>query len=138
MTSVVSSLSHWLGIVFQLLLKTEEDDEKSVASVSAVLFFVLALQTGLTGLEKDRRFHQIAKNFCLLMTAILHFIHSMVQPVLMSLSASRSSNKNSHLRALSICLLLVMAPSVLVSLLWYHFKVLSRFILNSQHQFNYS
>jgi len=98
MTSIVSSLSHWFGVFFQIVLKTEDDEEKSVASVSAVLFFVLALQTGLTGMESEKRFHQICKNLCLLLTAILHFIHSMVQPVLMSLSASRSSNKSSHLR----------------------------------------
>ena len=132
MTSIVSSLSHWFGVVFQVLettiflignrlppsqiiLKTEDDEEKSVASVSAVLFFVLALQTGLTGMEGEKRFQQvltnrdalylylisifqICKNLCLLLTAVLHFIHSMVQPVLMSLSASRSSNRASHIR----------------------------------------
>ena len=84
--------------IFQLVLKTEDDEDKSVASVSAVVFFVLALQTGLTGMESEKRFHQICKNLCLLLTAILHFIHTMVRPVLMSLSASRSSNKYSHLR----------------------------------------
>jgi len=122
MTSVVSSVSHMLGIVFQLILKTEDDDDKSVASVSAVLFFVLALQTGLTGMESEKRFHQICKNLCLLLTAILHFIHSMVQPILMSLSASRSSNRSSHYRALSICLFLIVAPSLLVYTLWLYFK----------------
>eukprot|EP00092_Neocalanus_flemingeri_P039584 GFUD01043105.1.p1 GENE.GFUD01043105.1~~GFUD01043105.1.p1 ORF type:complete len:702 (+),score=203.16 GFUD01043105.1:180-2285(+) len=122
MTSIVSSLSHWFGVVFQIILKTEDDEEKSVASVSAVLFFVLALQTGLTGMDSEKRFNQICKNLCLLLTAILHFIHSMAQPVLMSLSASRSSNRSSHLRALSICLFLVLAPSVLVYALWLNFK----------------
>merc|ERR1712013_703624 len=117
MTSIVSNMSHWLGVLFQLILKIEDDEDKSVASVSAVLFFVLALQTGLTGMESERRFHQICKNLCLLLTAILHFIHSMVQPVLMSLSASRSSNKYSHIRALSICLFLVLAPTLLVYVL---------------------
>lgn len=123
MTSIVSTISHWFGIVFQMLLKTEDDDEKSVASVSAVLFFVLALQTGLTGMDSEKRFQQICKNLCLLLTAVLHFIHSMVQPVLMSLSASRSSNRASHVRALSICLFLLLAPSLLVFLLWTHFTL---------------
>ena len=77
MTSIVSSLSHWFGVVFQVLetivffidnrlsphsqiiLKTEDDEDKSVASVSAVLFFVLALQTGLTGMEGEKRFQQV-------------------------------------------------------------------------------
>ena len=73
MTSIVSTLSHWFGVVFQvsvppvhwyysprqMILRTEDDEEKSVASVSAVLFFVLALQTGLTGMESEKRFHQV-------------------------------------------------------------------------------
>ena len=41
MTSVVSTLSHWLGAVFQAVLAAEAEEDKSVASVSAVLFFVL-------------------------------------------------------------------------------------------------
>ena len=98
MTSVVSTISHWLGLVFQLILSQESEEEKSVASVSAVLFFVLALQTGLTGLDSEKRFQQICKNLCLLVTAILHFVHTMVQPVLMSISASRNTNKSSHCR----------------------------------------
>ena len=141
MTSVVSTLSHWLGLVFQLVLAAEHEEDKSVASVSAVLFFVLALQTGLTGMESEKRFQQILKNLCLLLTAILHFVHSTVQPVLMSISASRSNNKSSHVRvralfnvniinikcsmfqALSICLFLVLAPTSMIFLLWHHFNM---------------
>jgi len=123
MTSVVASLSHWFGAVFQVILKTDDDEEKSVASVSAVLFFVLALQTGLTGMESEKRFHQICKNLCLLLTAILHFVHSMVQPVLMSLSASRNTNRSIHVRALSICLFLAVSPVILLCLLWQNFNM---------------
>jgi len=123
MTSIVATLSHWFGAVFQAILKTEDDDEKSVASVSAVLFFVLALQTGLTGMDSEKRFHQICKNLCLLLTAILHFIHSMVQPVLYTLSASRNGNKSIHIRALLICVFLVVSPAALLYFLWQSFTV---------------
>merc|ERR1712066_241856 len=123
MTSVISSISHWLGLIFQMMLSADSEEEKSVASVSAVLFFVLALQTGLTGMESEKRFQQICKNLCLLLTAILHFIHTMVQPVLMSISASRNTNKTQHFRALAICLFLVVAPSVLILTLWQNFQV---------------
>jgi len=120
---VVSTISHWLGLVFHLILSAESEEEKSVASVSAVLFFVLALQTGLTGMESEKRFQQICKNLCLLLTAILHFVHTMVQPVLMSISASRNTNKTQHFRALAICLFLLVAPSVLIVTLWKYFQV---------------
>ena len=49
-------------------------------------------------MESEKRFQQICKNLCLLLTAILHFVHTMVQPVLMSISASRNTNKSSHFR----------------------------------------
>ena len=51
----------------------ENEEEKSVASVSAILFFILALQTGLTSLEPEKRFSRICKNLCLLLTGKSHF-----------------------------------------------------------------
>jgi E3 ubiquitin-protein ligase RNF139 len=47
---------------------TEED--RSMGTVSAILFFILALQTGLTGLDPDSRLIRLAKNTCLLFTAM--------------------------------------------------------------------
>lgn len=75
MTSIVSTLCHYVGAFFHMVLKADSADaeeEKSVASVSAVLFFVLALQTGLTSLEPDKRFARLCKNLCLLLTALFH------------------------------------------------------------------
>ena len=69
--SVVSKLCHYVGSFFHLLLSnaaSENEEEKSVASVSAILFFILALQTGLTSLEPEKRFSRICKNLCLLLT----------------------------------------------------------------------
>ena len=44
------TLNVWLNdICLQKILSSDTDEEKSLASVSAVLFLVLALQTGLTG-----------------------------------------------------------------------------------------
>ena len=47
--SVVSKVCHYVGSFFHYLLanSTENEEEKSVASVSAILFFILALQTGM-------------------------------------------------------------------------------------------
>lgn len=79
MTSVVS---------FQILLI--EDEDKNFGTVSGILFCILALQTGLTGLEPEKRFVRLCRNFCLLFTALLHIIHSVLNPLLMSLSASHN------------------------------------------------
>ena len=76
--SVVSKLCHYVGSFFHLMLLSnataENEEEKSVASVSAILFFILALQTGLTSLEPEKRFSRICKNLCLLLTGKSHLI----------------------------------------------------------------
>lgn len=73
-----------------MLLLNEEDDDKSIGTVSAILFYILALQTSLTSLEPEKRFVRLCRNFCLLFTAVLHFVHNLVNPILMSLSASHN------------------------------------------------
>ena len=69
------------------------------------------------------RFARLCKNLCLLLTALFHFIHNMVSPVLMSLSASHNYNSRKHVRALFICAFLVFAPIMLMLYLWQTFAV---------------
>ncbi|XP_014241771.1 protein TRC8 homolog [Cimex lectularius] len=125
MTSVVSYLSHYIGRFVQWILLTDDEDDKSIGTVSAILFYILALQTGLTSLEPEKRFIRLCRNFCLLFTAILHFIHNIVNPLLMSLSASHNPALHKHVRALMVCLFLMLYPVGLVSYLWYHQPVSS-------------
>ena len=132
MTSIVSSLSHWFGVVFQVQLfllfrkscsaSSDHPQDRGRRREVCSFSFGRALLCPCSSNRADRdgggeeisagpqrlkpNFHQksfvqICKNLCLLLTAVLHFIHSMVQPVLMSLSASRSSNRASHVR---VCL----------------------------------
>jgi len=121
MTSVISLISHAIGLVFQNMLKLD-DSEKSFASVSAILFFILALQTGLPDLTPEKRFYQLCKNGCLLLTAVLHYVHSLVDTTLVSL-ASSTNNKNKHIRGLFVCLCLLVFPVVLLVSLWSRFTV---------------
>lgn len=118
MTSVVSYASHYVGVAFQMVLLTSEDDDRSMGTVCAILFFILAEQSGLTVMEGEKRFVRLCRNFCLLFTAMLHFIHNMVNPVLMSLSASCNPALYRHARALLVCCLLVLLPAALLYLLW--------------------
>lgn len=53
-TSIVSFMCNNIGRFFQWVLLTEEND-KNIGTVSAILFYILALQTGLTGLEPEKR-----------------------------------------------------------------------------------
>lgn len=118
MTSIVSYICHYIGSFFQWILLTEDDDDKSIGTVSAILFYILALQTGLTGLDPEKRFIRLGRNFCLLFTALLHFVHNIVNPLLMSLSASHNPSLHRHVRALSVCTFLILFPTSLLAYLW--------------------
>ncbi|XP_074641091.1 protein TRC8 homolog [Tubulanus polymorphus] len=123
MTSVVSVVTQNIGLLFAAYVGSENEEGQNMGTVSAILFFILALQTGLTGLHPDMRILRLFRNFCLLSTAILHFVHSMVNPILMSLSASRSTSVKKHFRALSMCAFLVVFPSWLLRHLWEEYSV---------------
>lgn len=119
MTSVISIICHYIGKMFQwFLISCDNDEEKSLGTVSAVLFYILALQTGLTSLSPDKRFIRLCRNLCLLVTALLHFLHNIVSPILMSLSAARNPSRKRHTRALAVCVFLIAAPIALLTYLW--------------------
>ncbi|XP_068156074.1 protein TRC8 homolog isoform X2 [Drosophila tropicalis] len=119
MTGVISMICHYIGRGFQWYLLTyDNDEEKSLGTVSAVLFYILALQTGLTSLSPDKRFVRLCRNLCLLVTALLHFLHNIVSPILMSLSAARNPSRKRHVRALSVCAFLILMPLTLLYYLW--------------------
>lgn len=123
MTSVISYICHYIGAFFQWILQTEDQDDKSIGTVSAILFYILALQTGLTELEPEDRFVRLCRNFCLLFTALLHFIHNIVNPLLMSLSASHNPALHRHVRALCVCSFLIAYPTILLVYLWTHLQL---------------
>ena len=118
MTSIISIICHYIGKAFQIFLISEEDEDKSIGTVSAILFYILSLQTGLTTLQPDKRFVRLCRNMCLLITALLHFLHNMVSPILMSLSASHNPSRKRHTRALLVCVFLLSAPIALLVTLW--------------------
>ena len=124
MTSIISYICHYIGCFSQRVLLTEDDDdEKSIGTVSAVLFYILALQTGLTSLDREKRLVRLCRNFCLLFTAVLHFVHNIVNPLLMSLSASHNPAVHRHVRALAVCVVLIIFPVSLLVFLWSHFTI---------------
>ncbi|KAJ1525254.1 hypothetical protein ONE63_010078 [Megalurothrips usitatus] len=118
MTSVVSYLCYYLGCLFQWALLAEEDEEKPIGTVSAMLFYVLALQAGLTSCDPDKRLVRLSRNICLLFTALLHFVHNYVHPLLLSLSASHNPALHRHLRALGVALFIIVFPVTLLIFLW--------------------
>lgn len=59
MTSVISSISHEIGSSIQWFLSSEAPEDRGIGTVSAILFFILALQTGITGMEPEKRFQRL-------------------------------------------------------------------------------
>ncbi|KAJ8394626.1 hypothetical protein AAFF_G00044290 [Aldrovandia affinis] len=100
-----------------------EEDDKRLGLVAPVLFFILALQTGLSSLAPAERLLRLSRNMCLLLTAVLHFIHGMTDPVLMSLSASHVLSVRRHLPVLLVSLCLFLLPMTLTCALWRHYPL---------------
>nr|CAB3265627.1 E3 ubiquitin-protein ligase RNF139-like [Phallusia mammillata] len=84
---------------------------ESLGSVSAVLFCLLAIQTGLSGLAPIMRLVRLYRNVCLLVAAVMHYAHDLVHPVLMSLSAQANMPLRKHGRPLVVALFLVIVPT---------------------------
>ncbi|XP_077086152.1 E3 ubiquitin-protein ligase RNF139-like [Siphateles boraxobius] len=121
MSAVISSLAHYLGLSILAFIGSTEEEDKRLGFVAPVLFFILALQTGLSGLIPEERLVRLSRNMCLLLTAILHFIHGMTDPVLMSLSASHVSSVRRHVPVLLVSLALFALPVLLSYVLWHQF-----------------
>ncbi|XP_010864035.2 E3 ubiquitin-protein ligase RNF139 [Esox lucius] len=119
MSAVISSLAHYLGLSILAFIGSTEEEDKRLGFVAPVLFFILALQTGLSGLNPEERLVRLSRNMCLLLTAILHFIHGMTDPVLMSLSASHVSSFRRHCPVLLVSAGLFVLPVVLSYSLWH-------------------
>ncbi|XP_070778406.1 E3 ubiquitin-protein ligase RNF139 isoform X2 [Enoplosus armatus] len=123
MSAVISSVAHYLGLSILAFIGSTEEEDKRLGFVAPVLFFILALQTGLSSLDPEERLVRLSRNMCLLLTAILHFIHGMTDPVLMSLSASHVSSFRRHFPVLLVSLALFVLPVVLSYALWHHYAL---------------
>ncbi|XP_015230554.1 PREDICTED: E3 ubiquitin-protein ligase RNF139 [Cyprinodon variegatus] len=121
MSAVISSMAHYLGLSILAFIGSTEEEDKRLGFVAPVLFFILALQTGLSSLDPEERLVRLSRNMCLLLTAILHFIHGMTDPVLMSLSASHVSSFRRHFPVLLVSVALFVLPVVLSFALWHHY-----------------
>ncbi|XP_077447135.1 E3 ubiquitin-protein ligase RNF139 [Stigmatopora argus] len=123
MSAVISSVAHYLGLSILTFIGSTEEEDKRLGFVAPVLFFILALQTGLSGLDPEERLVRLSRNMCLLLTAILHFIQGMTDPVLMSLSASHVSSFRRHFPVLLVSAALFALPVALSHALLQHYAL---------------
>lgn len=117
-SNIVSMIGHYVGSIFHWILCESDEDRSSGGSLSGVLFFILALQAGLTGLPVEKRLLRLRRNLWLLCTAMLHFIHSTLHHVLIKLSTSGNFRIGQHARAHAISLFLFLAPCIFLYCIW--------------------
>ena len=94
MTSAISCIGHYVGALFHVMLmgghyggegEPPEEEDHNAGSLTGFLFIILAIQTGLTELPPQKRLGKLYRNFWLLSMAMMHFVHHMVDRVLLKL-----------------------------------------------------
>ena len=78
----MKSISHRL---FRLLHLWTEDVEQ-IGTVIGVMFFLLLFQSNITRLDLNRRHVPLLKAFSLLIVALFHFLHTMLEPQLLKVA----------------------------------------------------
>jgi hypothetical protein len=82
-------ISHRL---FRLLHIWTEDVEQ-IGIVIGVMFFLLLFQSNLTRLDLHRRHVPLLKAFSLLIVAVFHFIHTILEPQLLKVAMQTMTTK---------------------------------------------
>ncbi|XP_003729247.2 E3 ubiquitin-protein ligase RNF139 [Strongylocentrotus purpuratus] len=118
LSATLSPVANAIGNLARLFLGGERDGGENIGTLASVLFFILALQTGLPDLSPENRLVRLGRNMGLLSTAILHFIHTMLNGTMMQLSTSHVINRGKHARALTIATLLIVLPIWFIVYLW--------------------
>jgi hypothetical protein len=78
----MKSISHRL---FRLLQLWTEDVEQ-IGTVVGVMFFLLLFQSNITRLDLNRRHVPLLKAFSLLIVALFHFLHTILEPQLLKVA----------------------------------------------------
>ncbi|XP_060858690.1 protein TRC8 homolog [Metopolophium dirhodum] len=121
MTSILSYFCNNIGAFFQWVLMINELDDLNCGVLTAVLFSILAMQSGLTGLDPENRFIKLYQNVHLVCISLQDYIYNMVEKSLIYLNGSHNRSLNRHSRALLVCGgLIAMAVISLHLVLSYH------------------
>jgi hypothetical protein len=78
----MKSISHHLFRLLQLW--TEDVDQ--IGTVVGVMFFLLLFQSNITRLDLNRRHVPLLKAFSLLIVALFHFLHTILEPQLLKVA----------------------------------------------------
>jgi E3 ubiquitin-protein ligase RNF139 len=119
MTSIVSYIFQYVFCFFEWILLREDVDGERTGQILAIVFYILALNSDLTGLTPEERFICLCHDFSLLFTILLYFVKVIIlDPLLMSLSDSYNHSLHRYIRALAVCTFLILFPASLLAYLW--------------------
>ncbi|XP_035217866.1 protein TRC8 homolog [Stegodyphus dumicola] len=118
MACAIGLLCQLVGYSMQAFLQIKNPSEKNIGNISVSLFLILSLQSGITGLEPEKRFYKFIHILLLLCTVLLHFIHNMLQMQVLSLNISRSTSFNKHARSFITGIILITIPIIILVHQW--------------------
>lgn len=121
LTSAVSLAAKYISILiaWAIGLRDQDSERAHFGSISAVLFFLLALQSGITALTPDQRVNRLYRNFCILAVGFLHFAENLANSILTHISAGREMRWSAHFRPLFSCACLTVISALFVRYLWW-------------------
>lgn len=109
--SAISVPLHYAGYVVHAMIGGGDVDQATQLSIiSATLFCLLSIQTGLSGMPALQRIIRLNRNGWLQCVAFLHFIQDLVKPVLLQLSSQVNIPLKKHFQPLSVLLSLFIFP----------------------------
>ena len=68
------------------LLRLWSDDVEQIGTLIGVMFFLLLFQSNINRLDLNRRHIPLFKAFSLLIIALLHFLHNILEPQLLKIA----------------------------------------------------
>ena len=86
LTSVLYFIAHHTGRLCTWLIDTDREEDQHLGKMVAVLFILLAVQTGLPILHPSKRINRLFYNLSLTLLASMHYVHLMLHFKLQSLA----------------------------------------------------
>lgn len=86
---IMKNVSHRL---FRILHLWTEDVEQ-IGTVVGVMFFLLLFQSNITRVDLNRRHVPLLKAFSLLIVALFHFLHTILEPQLLKVAMQTMTNR---------------------------------------------
>ena len=121
MATVVAKIASMSGRLCLSFIQATEVYDHDCGMLAAVMFIILALQTGMTNMVLRQRWLRLRKNSLMICTAMLQYIHGPVATMLLQLTASQPRAFGRHVRPLLMSFAIASSASLLLHYVWDNF-----------------